>query len=65
MVRETPLNLIQLRNMTTIAEAGGIICPTIPSFYSDPTNLEEVLATVVDRALQLTGLDINTYRWGK
>lgn len=64
VVRETPYNLVHLRNMTTVTEAGGIICPATPSFYSNPTTMEEVAATVVDRVLQLAGLDIKTYRWG-
>ena len=65
MVRETPYNLIHIRNMETVTLAGGIICPATPSFYSRPGTIEEVAATVVDRVLDLTGLDINTYRWGR
>jgi 4-hydroxy-3-polyprenylbenzoate decarboxylase len=64
VVRETPYNLIHLRNMTTLTEAGGIICPATPSFYSKPQTIEEAAETVVDRALQLAGVDIKTYRWG-
>ncbi len=63
MVRETPLNLIHLRNMTTITEAGGIICPATPSFYSQPKSIAEAVQTVVDRALQLAGVETNGYRW--
>src|SRR5690606_2468312 len=36
VVRETPYNLVQLRNMTLLTEAGGIICPASPSFYNHP-----------------------------
>jgi flavin prenyltransferase len=64
VVRETPYNLIHLRNMTALTEAGGIICPATPSFYSKPQTIEEATETVVDRALQLAGVDIKTYRWG-
>lgn len=64
MVRDTPYNLIHIRNMETVTLAGGIICPATPSFYSKPRNFEELAATVVDRALDLAGLDVNTYRWG-
>lgn len=64
MVRETPYNLIHIRNMETITLAGGIICPATPSFYSRPSTLEEVANTVSDRVLDLAGFDINTYRWG-
>jgi len=65
VVRETPYHLIHLRNMETITLAGGIICPATPSFYSKPTTIEEVAATVVDRVLDLAGFDIQTFRWGK
>ena len=64
MVRDTPYNLIHIKNMETITLAGGIICPATPSFYSLPKTLEDVAATVVDRVLDLAGLDITTYRWG-
>ena len=65
VARDTPYSLIHIRNMETITLAGGIICPATPSFYSKPTTLEEVAATVVDRVLDLAGLEISTYRWGK
>ena len=64
VVRETPYNLIHIRNMETVTLAGGIICPATPSFYSRPTTIEEVASTVVDRVLDLAGFDIRTYRWG-
>ena len=63
VVRDTPYNLIHIRNMETITLAGGIIAPATPSFYSKPTTIEEVAATVVDRVLDLAGLEIKTYRW--
>lgn len=62
--RDTPLSLIHINNMKTITEAGGIICPANPSFYSRPENFEQLAATVVDRALDLGGFDLKTYRWG-
>lgn len=65
MVRDTPYSLIHLNNMKTITEAGGIICPASPSFYSNPTNFEELALTVVDRALDLAQLDISTFRWSE
>jgi len=61
--RETPFNLIQLRNMTQLTEAGAIICPAVPSFYSRPQTPQEIAATVVDRILDLAGFDVNTFRW--
>ena len=65
VVRETPYNLIHLRNMTTVTEAGGIICPATPSFYSMPQTAEEIAFTVVQRVLQLAGLQIGGYKWGE
>lgn len=65
MVRETPYNLIHIRNMETVTLAGGIICPASPSYYSVPTTIEAAAATVVDRALDLAGLQLNAYRWGQ
>lgn len=64
-VRETPYNLIHIRNMETATLAGSIICPLSPSFYSKPQTLEEAAATVTDRILDLAGFEINSYRWGK
>jgi 4-hydroxy-3-polyprenylbenzoate decarboxylase len=64
VVRDTPYNLIHIRNMETLTLAGGIICPATPSFYSLPKTIDEVAATVVDRVLDLAGLDISTFRWG-
>jgi 4-hydroxy-3-polyprenylbenzoate decarboxylase len=65
VARETPYNLIHIKNMETITLAGGIICPATPSFYSKPKTIEEVAATVVDRVIDLAGLQLETYRWGK
>jgi 4-hydroxy-3-polyprenylbenzoate decarboxylase len=64
VVRETPYNLIHLKNMETLTLAGGIICPATPSFYSLPKTIEEVAATVVDRVIDLAGLKIDSFRWG-
>lgn len=55
--REAPLNLIHIRNMATVTEAGGIICPANPSYYSQPDSIEELAMTVVNRVLRLAGLD--------
>ena len=63
--RETPLSLIHLRNMVTITEAGGIICPAIPSFYGGAETPKELGLTVVDRVLDLAGFELDTYRWGE
>jgi flavin prenyltransferase len=50
--------------MTTVTEAGGIICPATPSFYSNPETIEAVADTVVQRVVQLLGLEHDGYRWG-
>lgn len=63
--RDTPLSLIHINNMKTITEAGGIICPASPSFYSKPSGMEQLVATVIDRALSLAGLTVDTYRWSE
>ena len=63
VVRETPYSLIHLRNMETITQTGGIICPASPSFYSKPKTIEEAASTVVDRVIHLAGLNIDSYSW--
>ena len=65
VARDTPYNLIHIKNMEAITLAGGIICPATPSFYSLPKTIEEVAATVVDRVIDLAGLQQNSYRWGE
>ena len=64
VARETQLSLIHINNMQTITEAGGIICPATPSFYSKPQTFEALAATVIDRVLNLSGLDNKSYSWG-
>ena len=61
--RETPYNLIHLRNMETLTLAGAIICPASPSFYSKPETIHELLDTVVERILSLCGFEGDTYKW--
>lgn len=63
--RDTPFSLIHINNMKTITEAGGIISPACPSFYSRPQTIEEVAATVVDRLIDLAGIQQTTYRWSE
>ncbi|HTL80831.1 MAG TPA: UbiX family flavin prenyltransferase [Bacteroidia bacterium] len=63
ITRDTPLSLIHINNMKTVTEAGGIICPASPSFYSNPKNFEELAATVIDRVIDLCGLEQKTFRW--
>lgn len=63
VVRDTPFSLIHLQNMKLVTEAGGIICPANPSFYSLPKTIEEVAQTVIDRVIDLAGLEKESYRW--
>ena len=65
VVRDTPYNLMHIRNMETVTLAGGIICPASPSFYRLPENISQLAETVVDRVLDLAELDIKSFRWGK
>jgi 4-hydroxy-3-polyprenylbenzoate decarboxylase len=62
--RETPWNLIHARNIVTLLEAGAVVLPAIPSFYSRPTSLNDVVDTVVWRILDQIGLpNSRAYRW--
>jgi flavin prenyltransferase len=64
--RETPWNLIHARNVVTLLEAGAIVLPAIPSFYSRPGSVSEVVDTVVWRILDQIGLpSAHTYRWAE
>ena len=63
--REMPYNLIHLNNMKLLTEAGAVICPASPSFYSKPKNIEEAVMTVVDRILTLAGFEFPSFHWGK
>ncbi|HVE61068.1 MAG TPA: UbiX family flavin prenyltransferase, partial [Chitinophagaceae bacterium] len=65
VLRETPYNLIHIKNMKTVTLAGGIICPASPSFYSKPQTIEQAASTVVDRVLDLAGIKNESFRWGK
>ncbi|MEY2830312.1 MAG: hypothetical protein RIQ33_2170 [Bacteroidota bacterium] len=64
VTRETPLNLIHIKNMEMVTLSGGIICPATPSFYSLPKTVDEVAATVVDRVLQLANFEMDSFKWG-
>jgi 4-hydroxy-3-polyprenylbenzoate decarboxylase len=56
MVRETPLNLAHLRNMTSVTEMGGIIFPPVPAFYQRPQSIAEMVDHTTSRVLDLLGL---------
>jgi 4-hydroxy-3-polyprenylbenzoate decarboxylase len=61
--RETPYNLIHIKNMERLTLAGAIICPASPSFYSKPESINELVMTVVNRIISLAGFEADTYRW--
>lgn len=65
VARDTPLNLIHINNMKAITEAGGIVCPAVPSYYSKPKTIEELASTVVDRVIDLATLEQQSYRWSE
>jgi polyprenyl P-hydroxybenzoate/phenylacrylic acid decarboxylase-like protein len=51
MVRETPLNLVHLRNMTTLSEMGAVIAPPVPAFYTKPNSIDDIVNHSVGRIL--------------
>jgi len=63
-IRDTPYSLIHIKNMESITLAGGIICPATPSFYSKPSTINELAETVVNRIIDLAGLQKKSFRWG-
>ncbi len=65
VTRETPLSIVQLKNMVSVAEAGALVLPACPAFYSRPRNMEELIDVLVGRILDKLGLENNLYRrWG-
>lgn len=66
VTREAPLSLIHLRNMTTVTEAGGIIFPPVPAFYTMPESVDEIITATAARVLDLFELDVpQLKRWGE
>jgi len=61
--RETPYSLIHIRNMEILTRAGAIICPATPSFYRKPITIDDLVMTVVDRIISLTGFESDSYHW--
>lgn len=57
MARETPFNLIHLRNLCTVTEAGAIVCSPVPAFYAKPKTIDDIVEYSVSRALDLFGID--------
>jgi polyprenyl P-hydroxybenzoate/phenylacrylic acid decarboxylase-like protein len=62
LTREAPLNLIHLRNMTTVTEAGGIIFPPVPAFYAGLEDLDAMVNQTVLRLMQLVGIESDRLR---
>jgi flavin prenyltransferase len=56
LVRETPLNLAHLRNMTAVTEMGGIVFPPLPAFYHRPQTIAEMVDDTVERVLEVAGI---------
>ncbi len=65
VIRETPYNLIHIENMKKITLSGGIIMPANPSFYSKPKTINDIVKTITDRALSISGFEINSFEWGE
>ena len=63
VVRETPLSLIHLRNMTALTEAGAVVLPASPGFYARPPSIEELCRSVTERVTALLGISGPRYRW--
>lgn len=64
VVRETPLSIVHLRNLTALAEAGATVMPACPAFYHHPATIEEAVDTVIHRALQHLGVsDTGAREW--
>ncbi|ARP82134.1 3-octaprenyl-4-hydroxybenzoate carboxy-lyase [Bordetella genomosp. 8] len=57
MVRETPLNLAHLQNMTAVTQMGGIILPPVPAFYARPTSIDDMVDHTVGRVLDLFDIE--------
>lgn len=64
LARETPLTQVHLRNMLTVTEMGGIVCPPVPAFYARPESLDDMVDHTVGRALDLFGIETGMVnRW--
>jgi 4-hydroxy-3-polyprenylbenzoate decarboxylase len=66
IIRESPLSLVHLKNLTALTEAGAIVMPAAPGFYFRPKTIDEMVDSVVVRALQVIGrVDPSAKEWGK
>lgn len=66
VARETPLNLVHLRNMTAATEAGAIVFPPVPAFYTLPSSIDDMITQTVGRILDLFDISVpGIRRWGE
>jgi 4-hydroxy-3-polyprenylbenzoate decarboxylase len=63
--RETPLGVVQLRNLTACAEAGAVVLPAMPAFYTRPRSVQDMVDFVVGRVCDQLGVEHRLFeRWG-
>lgn len=66
LIRETPLGVTELRNMLSVAEAGAIVIPASPGFYTNPNRIEDMVDFVVGKVLDMLGVEHDIYRrWSR
>lgn len=64
--RETPLGIVQLRNLTTCAEAGAVVLPAMPAYYTQPNSIDDMINFVVGRICDQLGVEHRLFaRWGQ
>ncbi len=62
--RETPLNVVHLRNMLALAEQGAVIVPAMPAHYHKPKDIDDLVDFVVGKVLDLLDIEHTLYeRW--
>lgn len=64
VTRETPLNLIHIKNMERVTLAGGVVMPANPSFYMKPKTIDDLVNSIVSRVLDLMDIEHDAERWG-